>query len=204
MRWLTLAMVALACALLAVEWPSIPDRWIAHWGVAGTPDGYAQKSIVEVFWPLAVAFALWSLTELSIVLMRRLSSHGAAESMGGALRTVTFGISATLTLTALWLPLLQPRSSWPFVSAVAIVMLGSLAIAIRQSMRGGPSDPSGWQGLIYRNPNDDRLWVPKRSGLGMTLNFAHPEARTTLAVLMLPAVLIVLAVAATMVLSARR
>jgi uncharacterized membrane protein len=31
-------------------------------------------------------------------------------------------------------------------------------------------------GVIYNNPNDPAIWVPKRTGLGWTLNFAHTRA----------------------------
>src|SRR5215470_12965535 len=34
----------------------------------------------------------------------------------------------------------------------------------------------GWNGIIYNNPRDPRLWVPKISGYGTTLNFAHRRA----------------------------
>jgi uncharacterized membrane protein len=34
----------------------------------------------------------------------------------------------------------------------------------------------GWNGVIYSNPNDPRLWVPTLSGLGATLNFAHAQS----------------------------
>src|SRR5262249_51987643 len=34
----------------------------------------------------------------------------------------------------------------------------------------------GWNGIIYSNPRDPRLWVPKISGYGTTLNFAHRGA----------------------------
>ena len=34
----------------------------------------------------------------------------------------------------------------------------------------------GWSGFVYSNPKDPRLWVPKLSGLGATLNFAHVRA----------------------------
>jgi uncharacterized membrane protein len=34
----------------------------------------------------------------------------------------------------------------------------------------------GWNGIIYSNPRDPRLWVPKISGYGTTLNFAHRRA----------------------------
>ncbi|MFC7280060.1 DUF5808 domain-containing protein [Paractinoplanes rhizophilus] len=35
---------------------------------------------------------------------------------------------------------------------------------------------TGWQGWFYSDPRDPRLFVPRRSGLGLTLNFGHPAA----------------------------
>lgn len=34
----------------------------------------------------------------------------------------------------------------------------------------------GWNGFVYSNAKDPRLWVPKLSGFGVTLNFAHVRA----------------------------
>jgi uncharacterized membrane protein len=39
---------------------------------------------------------------------------------------------------------------------------------------------TGWQGWFYADPRDPRLFVPRRSGLGLTLNFGHPAARRVL------------------------
>jgi len=45
----------------------------------------------------------------------------------------------------------------------------------------------GWNGFIYSNAEDPRLWVPKLSGFGATLNFAHVRAWLILgAILALP------------------
>lgn len=45
----------------------------------------------------------------------------------------------------------------------------------------------GWNGFIYSNAKDPRLWVPKFSGIGATLNFAHVRAWLILgAILALP------------------
>ncbi|GAB2592478.1 hypothetical protein Aab01nite_37540 [Paractinoplanes abujensis] len=33
---------------------------------------------------------------------------------------------------------------------------------------------------FYSDPRDPRLFVPRRSGLGLTLNFAHPATRWVL------------------------
>ena len=35
-------------------------------------------------------------------------------------------------------------------------------------------------GLFYYNPMDKRIFLPKRSGLGMTMNFAHPVSSAIL------------------------
>jgi uncharacterized membrane protein len=34
-----------------------------------------------------------------------------------------------------------------------------------------------YAGFFYNNPDDPALFVPKRFGLGWTLNFGHPQAR---------------------------
>ncbi len=45
----------------------------------------------------------------------------------------------------------------------------------------------GWTGLLwYAEPQDPRIWVPKRFGWGWTLNFAHRHAWTQLGLLLLP------------------
>jgi uncharacterized membrane protein len=50
-------------------------------------------------------------------------------------------------------------------------------------------------GVFYGNPDDPDLFVPKRSGLGWTMNFGHPQAKLVLiAMLLLPLVLLILTV----------
>jgi hypothetical protein len=40
----------------------------------------------------------------------------------------------------------------------------------------GPVSDHYRGGVFYVNPQDPRLWVEKRMGVGWTLNFAHPAA----------------------------
>jgi uncharacterized membrane protein len=50
-------------------------------------------------------------------------------------------------------------------------------------------------GVFYGNPDDPDLFVPKRFGLGWTLNFGHPQARLILiSLLLFPPVLLILTV----------
>ena len=40
-----------------------------------------------------------------------------------------------------------------------------------------PNESEHWHGVIfYHNPADPRYFLPKRTGLGWTINFAHPGA----------------------------
>jgi uncharacterized membrane protein len=50
-------------------------------------------------------------------------------------------------------------------------------------------EPKNWKwGFIYFNPNDSRSFVPKRVGIGWTINFARPVAYVFLVALILLAV----------------
>ncbi|SDF04685.1 hypothetical protein SAMN05216464_11252 [Mucilaginibacter pineti] len=40
-------------------------------------------------------------------------------------------------------------------------------------------------GMFYKNPNDPSVWVPKRTGMGWTLNFAHALAYVYLALIII-------------------
>jgi uncharacterized membrane protein len=48
-------------------------------------------------------------------------------------------------------------------------------------------------GLLYNNPDDPAVFVPKRFGLGWTVNFGHPRGKLFLiSILLLPLVLLIL------------
>ncbi|MGZ3640441.1 MAG: DUF5808 domain-containing protein [Ktedonobacterales bacterium] len=46
-------------------------------------------------------------------------------------------------------------------------------------------DDRYWHGVFYINPDDPDLFVPKRYGLGWTINFGHPKSRLVLLALLL-------------------
>ena len=47
-------------------------------------------------------------------------------------------------------------------------------------------------GLIYNNPRDPSVWVPRIGGMGLTLNFAHKKAYAWLMLLLFVPFLIIL------------
>jgi uncharacterized membrane protein len=56
------------------------------------------------------------------------------------------------------------------------------------------NDPDNWTwGIIYHNKHDKRIIVPKKiRWMGMTLNFAHPEAYWWMGlILLLPVIILI-------------
>ena len=62
---------------------------------------------------------------------------------------------------------------WIIVSPFLLLVVLSILLPISLRKRQPPPDV-GWKGIFYSNPDDPALWVPKRFGLGYTLNFGNP------------------------------
>lgn len=184
MRWISLATLIAAGALLLAFWGDVPDRWITHWGPHG-PDGWATKSYAAAMAPLVFGFFTWLLLEAVALWMARRQPTSASppEMMAvqvAVVRATGLAVSLLLAGLAVALPFLHPRSPAPIIVAtladigliVGIAMLWA-AKRTRRLRDAGASIPEGYQGVFYRNPRDSRLWVPKVAGFGWTLNFAH-------------------------------
>lgn len=53
-------------------------------------------------------------------------------------------------------------------------------------------DDADWsEGTLYKNPRDQKLFVPKRVGIGFTINTGHPRGKALFAVVMAAVVLLV-------------
>ena len=66
-----------------------------------------------------------------------------------------------------------------------VLLLGVLAVLV--SIFAGTQKPppeNGWKGIFYYNPNDPALFVPKRYGIGYTLNFGNPWSWVVLALIL--------------------
>jgi uncharacterized membrane protein len=55
-----------------------------------------------------------------------------------------------------------------------ILLLGVLSVLVLISQRNKKPPDDAWKGIFYSNPDDPALLVPKRFGIGYTLNFGNP------------------------------
>lgn len=62
---------------------------------------------------------------------------------------------------------------WLILSFVALFTTVAIVVALTLRNRQRPPD-NAWKGVFYSNPDDRSLFVPKRCGIGYTVNFGHP------------------------------
>jgi hypothetical protein len=75
-----------------------------------------------------------------------------------------------------------PPSIWIILGPVLLIAAASLLIPLLTKERPRPPD-EGWTGFFYSNPKDPALFVPKRFGIGYTLNFGNPMSWVVLALI---------------------
>jgi uncharacterized membrane protein len=199
LKWGSPSILATAAAVLVALWDRIPQRWAIHWNTDDVPNGWATKSAGGVFGLLVLGVAQWGVLE---AIARSAGGRAKAPEVGAAttemLRIVGLATSTLLAGLAVWLPLGQPRSPAPVVIG-ALALLGFAVLfatvrvgrKLRELRARGIAGLEGWQGLIYKNADDPRLWVPKLSGMGWTLNYANAWAWPMTVLLLLSPVLIV-------------
>jgi len=134
---------------------------------------------------------------------RLAAGFNASPEAARVILDATAGLTRVVNLAiAIYIALLVTPPAWlPGLGAGQALGLGMVVIvgAIVWSVRALRSvyrylhrtnqlaGLEGWNGVIYRNANDPRIWVPKLSGLGATLNFAHTKSWLVLgAILVMP------------------
>jgi uncharacterized membrane protein len=190
-KWIPPVILGAAAAVLGLMWDSLPARWAVHWGLGGHPNGWATKTPAGVFGPLLLGAAIL----VAFYLLARMLERRAPEQTS-SLYIIATALSLVFAGVAVWLPLVQPTSPTGFVLFTVVVIGVALVAAMivsARAMKRMPvgTVPEGYHGLFYKNSKDERLWVPKRSGYGWTINFAHPAAWPTMLLLLSPAFLVI-------------
>ena len=176
--YLFLVLPAIALVLFADRFPSPMP---VHWDLAGRPNGFFPRT------PLAMAFPLFLFGGILLLLDGIVAAGartGPAANTEGVRRLLS-PIRWVLAITALptaFAPLWGPTP----VLVMAGVMVLVVIVQVARSPRLAQAAAQDWRGgLFYANPEDPRLVVPKRSGIGWTFNYARPAAWVVTALLVL-------------------
>lgn len=174
-----------AVARLTALYPYFPERWPSHWNAAGQIDGWSSRTPLGAGFPLLMALGLVVLLEGLAWWAGRLRVDNLPEPWPRRLAEANQDyfryISACLVLFLAYLACSLPfgRVSWfaPawLLGACVLYPIVSFYSMVAEMRREGALPP-GYRGLVYANPEDPRVWVPKLGGMGATLNFAHGRA----------------------------
>jgi uncharacterized membrane protein len=188
-KWVPLVVLAVSAAYLGLRWDAIPPRWPIHWDAGGIPNGWSEHTTRGVFGPLVTGAGTLALIELLFSYSRRRANRTAAVrpvsvATEHVVRAVSLSIALISAFIAIELPLGPPLPVGVIAAVPILIVVAALAGGAFRILRalsevreaGHGAEVEGYHAFYYANSNDPRLWVPKLSGFGWTVNFAHPWA----------------------------
>jgi len=158
-----------------------PDPMPVRWGASGRPNGFLPRTPLTLAFPVLLIGGILLFTDLVVAGGARVGPPEMTEGVNRLLAPIRWVI-ALMATPAAFAPLSGPIPV--LVGAVVLVLV--IGVQIARSPRFAPPGPDGVRrGLIYMNPEDPRLIVPKTWGVGWTFNFSRPSAWVILGLLLL-------------------
>jgi uncharacterized membrane protein len=212
------AILAVTAGYLRLHWNDIPSHFPVHWGVSGQANGWSERTPLGVFGPLLFGAVVMGAVAASSYLALHFGrpSHESttrslagdfAREMGVFLLSLEFFLAVIFSFVGL-LPLMGNRDPGIVPILIATVaMLVALIFAMSRLAKhhahihaagaplAGGAAVDHWKfGVFYANRDDSALFVPKRFGIGYTLNFAHVAAWVIMGLTLLVPVVLALTV----------
>jgi uncharacterized membrane protein len=209
--WLAPALIVTVTTVVigVISYPSMPEMLVLHYDARGVPNRLAAKSVGTAFSLVFVQIGVTALLVGIAAAMFRSSRSDIdpARPVGSARwhrhymslsAQALLGLVAMIDLGMLGASLLMwtgTVSSWAPV-VVVLPILAAVVVAVVVLARNNRERDEGEQdtglthrdddkywrgGLFYLNREDHALLVPRRFGLGWTLNFGNPRAAMLLA-----------------------
>ena len=203
-NWLYVPLVALTAAVVAVGYGSMPDAVPMHVDVSGNVTDMAPKSpmvaafpvALEVFLAAVFAFCHWMVLRSKKGLEPgRPASSSWAYGMFAYAQTaflLVMGLAYTavcgLGMALAMIGIVSMGVAVAVIIGVALLcVVGDLIVGVKYGQSGSrvfrmeasdtllSDDDRFWKlGMLYCNPDDASLFLPKRSGIGWTVNWGRP------------------------------
>jgi uncharacterized membrane protein len=208
--WLAPAVIVVAATVIigVISYPSMPDALAVHRGANGAPNQLAAKSVGSAFSLVFLQIGVTGLlVGIAVAIFHSRPDLDPARPLASARwyrQYMSLGVKALLGLVAMidvgmlgssllmWTGTVTP---WAGL-VVALPVLAAVVVAIVVLARNNRERDEGerdtglthrdddkyWRGgLFYINREDHALMVPRRFGLGWTLNFGNPRSAMLLA-----------------------
>jgi uncharacterized membrane protein len=185
-------VIGITAGVGAVRYPGLSSRIPAHFAVDGAVDRTVPTTVLTAFLPVGIQLMVTAvLIACAAVTLR---AGGRSRRAARATARSLLWLAACLNLANYFLaeqiwsrhPGMGPPTIAGVVIATAAGLLGVVATVGYASRT--PSDRTRaeldhWRGVIYVNRDDPALFVPKRFGIGWTLNFGRPASWVVLGAL---------------------
>jgi uncharacterized membrane protein len=200
---LGLVLLGVAAGIGIAAYPHLPDPYPVHFTAGGVVDRTAPRSVLAVFGPLLIGAAVAVVLAIVAVIVSRSAlrvATGDADPLPAAARrrgvlaallaelSAAIGGGFAVLSAVLWL---LPGSRPAVIVAIALLIVAIFGSVIAATVRlagisraaasgparrpESPDDDRHWKGgILYVDRQDPALWVPKRFGVGWTLNLGHP------------------------------
>jgi len=178
---LSAASLAALAAFYIQVLPRLPDPVPTHFNANGIANDWTPKA--ELHWIIfGVPIIVWFLLFVTGIITSMIPSDpekakiAAMHPLRGLL---VLGISILMG-TCLVIPLFGLQIIHEGVAAVLVCLFLAViftALETKELLAHLPDASNYRWGGFYVNQDDPRLWVEKRCGVGMTLNYARPAAK---------------------------
>ena len=183
-----LALGALAIIVGLVRLDQLPDPYPVHFGPAGDPDRFEARSAVTVLMPVIVGLLSALAVFATLLLVRSQGLPRLVQPLAALGFVVGGGISLVSLAQYLSEDAVAPGWGFWLVFAAILVTVVWVVVASLRSGGGSQADREGWHlaGLVYADPEDPHVFVPKRTGVGTTVNFGRPMGWVLMALILVP------------------
>ena len=195
--WLVVMLVLGVAAVVTgiVRADELPDPYPVHFGMAGDPDRFSERSLGTILMP-AVVGQLCGISVFATLLLLKPEQRRMVTPLSALGLVIGGGIS--LSSLAQYLAddaVAPPWTFWALLAGIALATVWVVVASVRAG-REVDDDRDGWRwgGLVYANAEDPDIFVPYRVGTGVTVNLGRPMGWLVLGLIMLPAVIITIGV----------
>lgn len=174
----------------------LPQRIPVHWSLHG-----ANRWIERTHAGVAIYLAGCAGVSLLFALMgwgifhwsRRVSTSGPRAAVERRFRrrnAQMFLFVSWFAAIQAWFTLTQPsRAVWAPIAATAAIAIFAIMLIRYHQAAGDRAPDSCWKlGIIYFNPADPSMFIPKRFGVGYTFNFGNRWSWVVFALVLVPAI----------------
>ena len=191
----------LSILYVAINYNSMPDVIITHWGANGAPDGFSEKSIKSVFLTnfidlsmviLLVSIAIESLKSRLYIDNNKEKIKKLKKYLNGIGYSFLF-LTLSIQLMTTTIPVFMVKQEnipiiitiigciIPIFMSIALIyfyiMLSSLKSREMDIYQTENDDENWIYGFIYYNKDDNQFLVQKRLGVGWSINMANTKGK---------------------------